>query len=274
MRTMVEALRRSVGATCVLSVLSACGGQGDAQHAGADQIPLLVSFEPSTVVVGLAGGRMRERESLAAFQITKQPITVADYAECVSSGGCRDAAATGCQANATNLLGAFKWREPASPAICVGVPNANAYCRWIGGRLPTVAEWQLAARGPEPRRFPWGDREPTCADHPLARKPAVLDDPNISPRDRLPCHAVGDDAPLIVGQSPGVPGAEGAQDFLLSSAELLAASERSLWNACLKDVTSSCIVYGEGGGIDAVQAVGNEADGALVPYAFRCVVEN
>jgi formylglycine-generating enzyme required for sulfatase activity len=88
--------------------------------------------------------------ALAAYEIDRTEVTQGAYAACIEAGACTPPACD------------WDCDEPTLPAACVTWSDARAYCTWRGRRLPTEAEWELAARGVDGRTYPWGDGKPTC----------------------------------------------------------------------------------------------------------------
>lgn len=52
--------------------------------------------------------------------------------------------------------------EGRHPVVDVTWREAMAYASWLGGTLPTEAQWEYAAEGSDGRKYPWGAAPPTC----------------------------------------------------------------------------------------------------------------
>jgi formylglycine-generating enzyme required for sulfatase activity/DNA-binding SARP family transcriptional activator/energy-coupling factor transporter ATP-binding protein EcfA2 len=86
------------------------------------------------------------------YEIGRYEITNGKYARCIQAGVC---------AAPQNR----RWEEAEfeeRPVTDVRWRDALKFCTWIGGRLPTEAEWEKAARGTTGNTYPWGSAAPDC----------------------------------------------------------------------------------------------------------------
>lgn len=113
---------------------------------------------------------------LSGYLIDRFEVSVRRYRLCVEAGVCEWPAD---RFERCPPDGRRWWRDDLLPMTCVSMSDAERYCEWIGGRLPSEAQWEKAARGgcevvppescgPEDhiRKYSWGNMEPTCETMP------------------------------------------------------------------------------------------------------------
>ncbi|MEW5871938.1 MAG: bifunctional serine/threonine-protein kinase/formylglycine-generating enzyme family protein [Chloroflexota bacterium] len=114
--------------------------------------------------MGSESGESNERPVhtvfLDAYFIDKYEVTNARYAECVKARVCDP------PVDSQSYLRKRYYGNPEFndyPVTEVNWGMAKTFCEWRGGRLPTEAEWEKAARGRlEGKLYPWGDEAPVC----------------------------------------------------------------------------------------------------------------
>lgn len=112
----------------------------------------------SAFTMGVSGGAVDEKPahevSLSAYWIDIYEVTNGQYELCVADGACTEPYET------KSFRNASYYGDPAFanyPVIAVDRAQAEAYCTWANTRLPTEAEWEYAAKGPDGNAYPWGN---------------------------------------------------------------------------------------------------------------------
>ncbi|MCU0690933.1 MAG: formylglycine-generating enzyme family protein [Polyangiaceae bacterium] len=206
---------------------AACGCQNSpsdsatVRPAGSDDIPAAVSITAQDATLGFASLTPRARVHVESYRIATHPTTVAQYRACVDAGGCQlPTAVESCSAHndTSPISGPTHTIEQGGqmPMTCTTAEQSAQYCRWVGGGLPTIAQWLVAARGSEPRAYAWGEEAPGCDKHPWAY--GMLVNPTSCCKQEADCSA---SQLARVGAHPNGASKSGLQDVLLAPSELV-----------------------------------------------------
>lgn len=138
----------------------------------------LITIPGGTFRMGDAAGDPNEtprQVGIGPFSIDRHEVTNAAFARFVTATG----HVTDPERSGKGYVWTDKWRPVAGatwrhphgpksdiarkdnhPVVQVSQRDAAAYCAWRGDRLPTEPEWEFAARGPDGRRYAWGNDAP------------------------------------------------------------------------------------------------------------------
>ncbi len=117
---------------------------------------LLVAVPAGPFIMGHGNADyLQHTVTLSDYWIDAAKVTNAQYALCVALGQCTPP-------DPVDNLGYADFTGQNDPVVGVTYDQAAAYCNYVNGSLPTEAQWEKAARGPQGNSYPWGEAAPDC----------------------------------------------------------------------------------------------------------------
>jgi formylglycine-generating enzyme required for sulfatase activity len=122
-----------------------------------------VLIRGGSFMIGSSGGyelhEIIRRVNVKDFYMSKTEVTVGQYRKCVDAGVCSEPSCDWKKPNWTNRI-ADKEKHPIN---CVDWKQARTFAKWVGGDLPSEAQWEYASRsGGRDIKYPWGNAKATC----------------------------------------------------------------------------------------------------------------
>lgn len=108
-----------------------------------------------------ADEKPEEKIYVSDFYMDIYEVTNEEFDKCKTAGKCQECL----KAGKCNYIGpryGKPYLGPKQPAVGISWYTAKEFCEWAGKRLPTEAEWEKAARGPDGNLYPWGNEPATC----------------------------------------------------------------------------------------------------------------